>query len=240
MAFAQTERRDKWWIEPLLVATGLTLFGIYSTWAAFQGKNYQFGPYLSPFYSPLLLLHWWPFSPAILILWMPLGFRATCYYYRKSYYRAFFMDPPACAVGEFRGTRYKGETSFPFILQNLHRFFFYLAVLVIIFLWCDVYEAFWFDEKFGVGVGTLVLLFNTTFLSLYTFSCHSFRHLIGGGLDCFSCSAGAKAKHQVWKKVSVLNENHMLWAWISLATVGLADVYVRLCAMGIVHDVRLF
>lgn len=240
MSFAQTERRDAWWLQPILVATGLTLFGIYSTWAAFQGNNYRFGPYLSPFYSPLVLLNWWPFSPAILILWAPLGFRATCYYYRKAYYRAFFMDPPACAVGEFRKHQYKGETTFPFILQNLHRFFFYLAVVVLTFLWLDVYEAFWFEKTFGIGVGTLVLFFNTLFLSLYTFSCHSFRHLIGGNLNCFSCSPSSKVKHKAWEKVSALNKNHMLWAWISLFTVGLADLYVRLCAMGIIHDMRLF
>ncbi|MBI4124844.1 MAG: succinate dehydrogenase [Deltaproteobacteria bacterium] len=239
MAFAQTQRRDMWWLQPALVALGLTLFGVYATWAALQGEHYRFGPYLSPFYSPLILLDWWKFSPAILILWAPLGFRATCYYYRKAYYRSFFADPPACAVGEFRGEKYKGETAFPFILQNLHRFFFYLAAIVLCFLWLDVYEAFRFDEKFGVGVGTLVLFSNTLFLSLYTFSCHSFRHLIGGDLNCFSCGLAAKTKYQAWKGVSVLNQNHMLWAWISLFTVGFADLYVRLCAMGIINDIRI-
>ena len=46
-----------------------------------------------------------------------------------------------------------------------------------------------FDGSFGIGVGTLVILANTTALTLYSFSCHSARHLIGGNLDCFSCSA---------------------------------------------------
>lgn len=239
MAFAKTERKDLWWAQPSLVFLGLTAFAIYSTWAALQGNNYQFGPYLSPFYSPLFLFDWWHWSPAFLILWAPLGFRATCYYYRKAYYRSFFLDPPACAVGEFGENRYSGETQFPFILQNLHRFFFYLASLILIVLWYDVYEALFFDEKFGVGVGTLVLFVNTSFLTLYTFSCHSFRHLIGGHLNCFSSCALNKAKYKTWTKVSILNEHHMLWAWISLCTVGLADLYVRLCAMGIIHDVRL-
>jgi hypothetical protein len=31
----------------------------------------------------------------------------------------------------------------------------------------------------------------------------------------------------------------MLWAWMSLCTVMFADVYVRMCAMGVWHDVRL-
>jgi hypothetical protein len=31
----------------------------------------------------------------------------------------------------------------------------------------------------------------------------------------------------------------MRWAWFSLFWVGFTDLYVRLCAMGIFHDVRL-
>ena len=66
-------------------------------------------------------------SPALFILPFPLLFRATCYYYRKAYYRAFFWDPPACAVSEVAPRKnYTGEREFPFILQNLHRYAFYL------------------------------------------------------------------------------------------------------------------
>src|SRR3984885_13351076 len=113
-SFGQTSRKDKWWLVPLLTFLGLSTFVVYSTWAAFQGNHYQFGPYLSPFYSPELFGNpahswfgakpgWWPlwmpFSPALLILWAPGGFRLTCYYYRGAYYKAFWADPPACAVG---------------------------------------------------------------------------------------------------------------------------------------------
>src|SRR5215467_6738055 len=109
--FGTTQRRDPWWIEILPAAIVLTLFGIYATLRAFEGAFYEWGSYLSPFYSPLIdpKHRWWPFSPAILILGGPLGFRVTCYYYRKAYYRAFFLDPPACAVGELRH-KYSGET----------------------------------------------------------------------------------------------------------------------------------
>jgi hypothetical protein len=104
--FGATQRQDLWWIEILPVITVLSAFGIYATFRAFEGKFYEWGPYLSPFYSPLIdpAHHWWPFSPAILILAGPLGFRATCYYYRKAYYRAFFLDPPACAKHRFRSS----------------------------------------------------------------------------------------------------------------------------------------
>jgi hypothetical protein len=99
----------------------------YANWAAFQGNNYQVGGYLSPLYSPLITWPGMPFSPAFLILLPPVLFRATCYYYRKAYYRSYFLDPPACAVGDLRGKGYRGETAFPLVLQNLHRYLFYIT-----------------------------------------------------------------------------------------------------------------
>src|SRR5258708_8820300 len=176
--FGRTLRRDAWWLEIFPVVIVLGGFGVYATLRAFEGRFYEWGPYLSPFYSPLIDVHhhWWPLSPALLILCRPLGFRATSSYYRKASYPAFFLDPPACAVGE--GNRsYRGETSFPFILQNVHRYFFYLAVLFLAFLWFDAILAFNFDGHFGIGMGTLLMLVNICLLTIYTFSCHSLRHL---------------------------------------------------------------
>jgi len=174
----------------------------------------------------------------LLILGGPLGFRVTCYYYRKAYYRAFFLDPPACAVSESR-QKYRGETAFPFILQNVHRYFFYVALLFLAFLWRDAIRAFFFDGTAGVGVGTLVLLTNVILLSIYTLSCHSLRHLAGGKLDCFSCAAFGAPRYKTWQWLSFLNERHMLWAWASLLSVGFADLYVRLVSSGAIRDLRL-
>ena len=236
--FAATERRDSWWVAPL--GQGLALFGLicYANWAAYQGTNYQVGGYLSPLYSPLITVSWFPFSPSFLILAPPVLFRATCYYYRKAYYRSFLLDPPACAVTEFRGTGYRGETAFPLILQNLHRYLFYLTLLYLPFLWHDVVSAMIFDGAFGIGVGTLVILANSTALTLYSFSCHSLRHLIGGRLDCFSSCQLNRARHQAWRGVGLLNARHMLFAWLSFLTVCGADLYVRLVASGSITDVR--
>ena len=81
--------------------------------------------YLSPFYSPDLEswgLHV-SFTYALFVIWVPLGFRLTCYYYRKGYYRSFFLAPPACVVAGLSRGRGRGETRFPFILMNVHRFF---------------------------------------------------------------------------------------------------------------------
>jgi len=234
-----TMRRDAWWLELLPVVAVLGAFSVYATWRALEGAYYEWGPYLSPFYSPLIKPRWWPFSPAILILGGPLGFRATCYYYRKAYYRSFFLDPPACSVGEFRSHKYRGETAFPLILQNLHRYFLYLALIFLIILWYDAIRAFWFEGGFGIGVGSLVLLTNIILLSLYTFSCHSLRHIVGGKLDCFSCAAFGGQRHAAWRGTSFLNERHMLFAWLSLFSVGLSDLYVRLVATGAIRDLRL-
>jgi hypothetical protein len=244
-AFGATERKDNWWLVPLSQAIGLGLLGLYATWAALQGNHYLYegggAHYLSPFYSPTLRPSWLPewLSPAFLILWAPAGFRTTCYYYRKAYYRAFFADPAACAVGEPR-KGYMGEKSFPFILQNVHRYFLYVALLFLIILWWDVIKAFTFGGRFGIGIGTLAILASTGFLTLYTFSCHSLRHLVGGKLDCFSCAVAGGPQRKTWSLVSLLNERHMAWAWWSLLAVCTADFVVRMLSMGVISDVVFY
>jgi hypothetical protein len=267
-SFGETTRPDAWWLQPLIVFLGFGAFIVYSTWAAFQGVadlhnhtcSYWYGGlygergganYLSPFYSPEFwgtsphhlgaLPGWWPawapFSPAFLILWVPAGFRFTCYYYRGAYYKAFWADPINCAVGEPRHS-YLGERHWPLIIQNIHRYFLYLAILFIVLLSHDAWKGMWFTDvtgaqHFGFGVGTLVLTLNAFFLAMYTFGCHSLRHLTGGFLDAKTKSpACAKA----YDCVSCLNKNHMIWAWISLVWVGCTDVYIRLCATGHLHD----
>jgi hypothetical protein len=182
-----------------------------------------------------------PFSAALLILWAPGGFRFTCYYYRGAYYKAFWADPPGCAVGEPR-KRYIGENAFPLIIQNIHRYFLYFALIFIVILAYDVWAALWFPDpatgttNFGIGVGTLVLAVNVVLLGGYTFGCHSFRHLIGGRRDEISksqlCSVGYACS-------SSLNRRHMLFAWMSLFSVGFSDIYIRLCSMGVWTDLRL-
>ncbi|MEO6877011.1 MAG: succinate dehydrogenase [Gemmatimonadaceae bacterium] len=248
-------RRDAWWLQPLVVFVILGSFVVYATWAAFQNAHYRFGPYLSPFYSPELFGDaqtawfgakpgWWPgllpFSPALIILPFPGLFRFTCYYYRGAYYKAFWADPMNCAVGEARSS-YLGERSFPLIMQNIHRYFMYIAVLFLFFLAHDAWDALWFTDAagikhFGIGVGTLVLTLNVVFLTFYTLGCHSLRHAVGGFLDQMS-------RHPVRKKAydcsSCLNHWHMKWAWMSLIVVAFTDIYVRLCSMGIWHDWRI-
>lgn len=259
-SFGQTSRPDNWWVYPLLTFVGLSAFVVYSTWAALQGNYYWFSGgganYLSPFYSPELLGDsphawsagrpgWWPggllYSPALLILWGPALFRFTCYYYRGAYYKAFWMDPPACTVGEPR-KGYWGEKRFPLIIQNAHRYFLYVALIFLVFLTWDAIKGFWFTNpgtgrgSFGIGVGSLVLVINVVLLGGYTFGCHSFRHLVGGFKDEVSKSP---ALFSAYKCSSCLNRKHMAWAWLSLFWVGFTDVYIRLCAQGVWTDWRI-
>jgi hypothetical protein len=221
---------------PTATAFGLLAFIVYSTWAAFQGEYYEAGPYLSPFYSPLLLWDWWPLSPALLILWIPAGFRVTCYYYRKAYYRSLFATPPACAVGG-RRQHYWGEQAL-LRFQNFHRYFLYLALIFVVILAYDAVRAYFFADGFGIGVGSLVLTLNVIFLAGFTFGCNSLRHLVGGNANCFSCDPLGKQRYQAWEFVTLFNKHHMEWAWISLFWVGFSDLYVRLVAMGVITDVR--
>ena len=254
--FGETARRDAWWTQPLAVFLGFGTFIVYTTWAGFQNAHYTYGPYLSPFYSPELFGDsphawfgakpalwpaWLPFSPAFLILAGPAGFRFTCYYYRGAYYKAFWADPPSCTVGEPRKS-YWGERSFPLVLQNVHRYFLYVALGFIVILSYDVWKALWFTDpssgrvSFGVGLGTIVMAINVVLIAGYTFGCHSLRHLVGGRLDLLS---RAPIAEKCYTCVSAFNRRHMLWAWVSLFSVGFTDLYIRLCSMGVWHDVRI-
>ena len=240
--FGTTDRRDAWWVGPAITVIVLLSFVVYATFRALVNRFYEAGELLSPFYSPDVS-KWFSLPPgvsaAMVILVIPGGFRMTCYYYRKAYYRSFGAHPPGCAISE--GNRgYRGESAFPFILQNLHRYFLYPALFFLIFLWHDVWNALWPQGSFGVTVGTLVLATNSTLLTLYTFSCHSFRHLIGGNVDCFSCSASTRFRQTLWGRVSSLNVNHMAFAWLSLFSVALADLYVWMVASGRIVNWRIF
>ncbi len=243
----RTLRKDRWWLAPVATVAGLSTFVAYSAWAAFVNSDYYHAPYLSPFYSPCVASNcvyqqlpiigtWWRISPAIIVLVFPLGFRLTCYYYRKAYYRSFWWAPPACGVSDAR-SRYTGETRFPLIWQNIHRWFFYFGVIFVVFLGIDAVHAFDFPNGWGMGLGSLILTLDFVLLGLYTFSCHACRHLCGGQVDQFSKHP---IRYRAWRTVSKLNPNHQLFAWLSLFWVAFTDLYVRLVASGAIRDPRFF
>jgi hypothetical protein len=251
---ARTLRTDQWWRAPLITFVLLTIwlaYGLIRTAAqrAYFVEQYH---YLTPFYSPCVTAScvpaardfgtWFgefpPFVPyAIITLVFLLTFRVTCYYYRRAYYRAFWLSPPACAVAEpHRG--YSGETRFPLVVQNVHRYFFYAAVLISLINTYDAIRAFHgADGGFGIGLGTLVMLVNVALLWAYTASCHSCRHITGGRLRHFSKHP---VRYWVWTQVSKLNVRHMQLAWVTLGTLMVTDAYIALVASGVISDFRFY
>jgi hypothetical protein len=248
---ARTLRRDRWWVSPLLTVLGLTAFVVYAGVRA-ASQRYYWVPdyhYLTPFASPCVSASCEPgsshfgtpfgeFPPlipfAILTLPFLLAFRLTCYYYRKAYYRSFWQSPPACAVAEPHA-RYTGETRFPLIVQNAHRYFFYAAVVVSAINTYDAVLAFHSPSGFGLGLGNVVLVVNVVLLWAYTLSCHSCRHITAGRINHFSRHP---VRYRLWQQVSRLNTRHMELAWITLGTLVLTDAYIALVSAGVISDLR--
>ena len=244
---ARTLRTDRWWLPPLLTNLGLATFVIYATIRSFVRAAYwvpEYG-YLTPFYSPCLsdscapgsshfgtplpeLPGWIPLG--FVVLPFLLGFRLTCYYYRKAYYRSVWQSPTACGVAEPHA-KYSGETKLPLIIQNAHRYFFYVALVVSLINTYDAVVAF----THGFGLGNIILTVNVVLLWAYTLSCHSCRHIAGGRLKHFSKHP---LRYRAWTVVSKLNVRHMQLAWTTLGTLVLTDFYVMLVASGTISDLR--
>ena len=247
--FMQTLRTDRWWVEPALVFVSMSLFFGWLTVSILMDfgplGHYEVGgaDFLSPVFEPTWLsainADWsgaWYLSPAFIVLLGPVPFRATCYYYRRAYYRSFFFSPPGCAVGDV-GETYKGEAKLPLIMQNAHRFFMYIALIFVPLLWIGAIRSLHVPgEGWGIGLGSAFLLLNAFLLMMYTFSCHSLRHFIGGGLNCFSCSKVTRTRKRLWDYVTTFNERHRLWAWSSLLVIVFVDIYIRLVANGYITD----
>jgi hypothetical protein len=275
-----TQRTDNWQLEPMLTIIAIGLFVLYATYRGLENAYFAIpdSQVISPFYSPYLPHVFevlgmkipglttpsipgsnglgWIISPAMFILWVPAGFRGTCYFYRRAYYRAFFASPSACAVGPKAGNplldtlkntlgrllgagkKYTGEKFFPLVLMNIHRYFFYLAAAFIVMHVFDVGVSFFLPHFTGVrfGVSNVMLVIDLILLAMYTFGCHSWRHILGGQVDCFSSCPMNEARHHAWQRQSILNANHMQLAWISMFWVGLADLYVTLVSRGILPD----
>jgi hypothetical protein len=258
LRFGETSRKDAWWFQALTWGFFFALGFGYLGWGLLQPDNYWSPPYLTPLASPLIFGEgphawfgpgppsWWPAGlpliPGVFIMLFPGGFRMTCYYYRGRYYRSFWADPMDCAVGEPR-KGYRGDAKWPLLIQNAHRYFLYPALALIVILTYDVVLATRFpvapgsdETSFGIGAGTVLMAVNVVLISLYTFGCHSFRHLVGGVLDVLSRSP---ARRKVYDCVSCLNRQHGRYAMASLYSMCATDLYIRLCAAGVISDLRI-
>jgi hypothetical protein len=250
----RTLRTDRWWTYPLTTGGILLFFTGYALVRYFMNDHYWAAEehYLTPMYSPCLSescvpgsSHFGEIIPSY-PAWIPigiitflvlLGFRATCYYYRKAAYRSLMFSPAACAVPE-PAKKYSGERKFPFVVTNGHRYFFYAA---LIFALINVYDAVLAfhgkDGGFGVGLGTIIIVINVVFLGLYTLSCHACRHILGGKLKSFSKHP---MRYRYWKFVSRINPKHATFAMTSLFTVIITDAYIMAVSAGWITDLRIF
>jgi len=248
----KTLRTDNWWRAPLITFMLLSAWVLYalvrtSSQRAYFVEKYH---YLSPFSSPCVTAScdtstrdfgtWFGHFPGLIpfaLITLPflLGFRLTCYYYRKTYYRAFWLSPPACGVAEPHA-KYSGETRFPLIMQNLHRYFWVAAGVISVINSWDVIQAFRpHGHTFGFGLGTLIMLVNVLLLWAYTLSCHSCRHIVGGRLRSFSRHP---VRYRMWTFISKLNAKHQELAWTTLATLMITDAYIASVHAGYISDLR--
>lgn len=182
-----------------------------------------FNGYVDPFYSPTVLVL--PFVGL---------FRLTCYAYRKDYYRHVFNHPRSCmtpARAESKHKGYSGETNL-FAISNLHRYFLYIGIAILPFFYYDFATSLFLSGDFVIRLGSIILLVNAILVSLWTFSCHAFRHLTGGNVDCYSCTSAPKFRKGFFNRQSILNGHHEAFAFLSLAFIVGVDLYMRALSAG--------
>ena len=215
-------RRDRWRLQPAATAAGLLAFVAYSTWAAFRNGNYYAGgvgrDYLSPFYSPCLTHNchgyvwgpitgsWWEVSPALLILIFPLGFRLTCYYYRKAYYRSFWLSPPACGIADAGSTnpggpraRYTGRDALPARPAEPPPLLLLRRVLLRRDPHLGRHRRLPLFRRGGCRRRHARHHRNAVLIWAYTLGCHACRHLCGGNLRALS---KAPLRRWFWQNMS--------------------------------------
>ena len=238
-----THRKDNWTLKWFIFGGTFLIFASYSIlvilfdfpngFYTLPGETHHV--YASPFYGPEVFPV--PFPFALLTLWIPFGFRGTCYYMRRVYYRSFFQSPPACTVTGINALKgkYSGETRFPWWINHLHRYFLYGAILLGIYHWYEAVNTLIYQNTFYLGFGCLLAFADAIFLTFYVISCHAFRNLFGGGTK-----RQGVFMNKVWSAISKLNKHHGLWFWCSLLSIWAYDLYIRLITSGILQEMRLF
>ncbi len=219
-------------LEPNLRLYSFIFLLVIASLAFYLFPVKELNGYIDPFYSPTLLV-------------LPLVglYRLTCYAYRKDYNRHVFKHPVACPVYERMDSsrrKYSGETSTVFKVENLHRYFLYGAIAILPFFYYDLAISLTYSGGLILRLGSIILAINTVLITLYVFSCHSLRSLIGGRKDCFSCMAGATGRKKVYDVQSVFNSHHEQIAWASLIFIVFTDLYLRALSSGIRIDYVLF
>ena len=195
-SFGETMRADVWWTQPLLVFLGLSIFIVYSTWAAFQGHELFF------WQLPLAILlagNFWRFAAQLvwaeadLVAGLANFFSGATRSLGAGRISAHLLLLPRrllqSLLGRSAGMHRRRAA------QNLSganvRFRSSCKTFIATFsisrccsfssrLRCLESDVVPIRTDFGIGVGTIVLAINVVLLGGYTFGCHSLRHLVGG------------------------------------------------------------
>jgi len=210
----------------------LVIILFLSAGALFLYPVSEYQGYVDPFYSPTVLV-----LPFIAL------FRLSCYAYRKDYHRHVFKHPMACLNDERMDSskrKYSGETGF-FALNNFHRYFFYIGLAILPFFYYDFYTSMFYQGGFFIfRIGSILILLNALLLTFWTISCHAFRHLIGGSVDCYSCLSHGSGIKKLFNGQSFLNMYHEQFAFVSLLVVVAVDLYIRALVAGWPVDFTFF
>ena len=255
--FGATMRRDAWWVQPAIVFLMLSAFIVYATWAAFQGEHYAYGPYLSPFYSPELFGSsphawfgpkpgWWPawlpFSPALLILPFPGLFRAHLLLLPRRLLQgvlgrsARLHRRRAAEALPGRGVVPADPAEHPPLLPLRRAGLPGGAGCTT----CGRRSG----SPIRPPAGPRSASASARWCSRPTSCCSAGTRWAATRCATWSAatstgSPGRPVRRLAYDCSSCLNRAHMRWAWCSLFSVAFADLYVRLCSMGIWTDWRI-
>ena len=233
-----TLRKDAWWAGPAATVLVLSGFIVYATLRAFEGNAYEWGAYLSPFYSPFFDVGWA----------QGLGPRrssrrrcSSCPGPRASGSLATTTARPTTAPS--RGTRRRAPSASARRTATTARRSSSSSrtctatrctwrVIFLVILWKDaIVGVFGWKDGVHVGVGTLVMLTNCVLLSglhvrlpqLPAPHRRQREQLLDG-------RARQRAPPALEARHACSTSGTMLFAWVSLFSVALTDLYIRMVA----------
>lgn len=174
------------------------------------------------------------FKTHLALLIIPIGFRLTCYYFRGWYSKHIFgRSFSKRQLLNLKHIKYTGE----WWVHKLHRYFLIAAIgLLILHFYDAVINV--IQNSGHLYLSNILEWLDVIFLSMYVFGCHSFRHILGGNLICFGCKRKTRYKDHSWQYW--LNQHHGLFFWISIITIIVLELYVRLMTNNLITDLILF
>jgi hypothetical protein len=258
--FARTTRVDYWWLAPASTAIGLIIFFGYLTFRAFNATYVWFESVHqphggAPFFTPVSgypgsvpLDHAWFGNVSLVVAAVSSAVTGILRAGARHCFPSHLLLLPRRVLqgGVHEATELRGGRV-TFRLSRRTRAAPVSESAPLHALWRSLPHrlpvvggpgAFFKQGHFGIGVGTVVMVMNAALLTGYTFGCHSWRHLIGGQLDCFTCEQRSVASIRHVEGSTWLNERHMAFAWFCLVWVAFTDFYIYLVSSGTIRDLN--